>query len=491
LNERRILVVGAGPTGLMLAAELLRHGHRPLLIEKEPTPSTLSRAIVVHARTLEILEIHGLAGQLVEAGVRLGRVNLWAGGQVAVDVSFQDLPTAYPFLLSIPQDQTEALLRQRVLELGGEITSGVELLSFQAHPDFVDVKLSDRELRVDWLVGCDGAHSAVRHGLDLPFQGHAYEEKLVLADLAWEVPLPRDTLSTFFHEDGLLACFPLADPTCPTRFRLIATETDTDVPADLALFRRLIERRTPLPAQIREVRWLARFRIHARQVSRYRAGRVLLAGDAAHIHSPAGGQGMNLGLQDAHNLGWKLARVQEGGPARLLDSYELERHPIAEQVLRATDAATRIGTLTNPVARRLRDSVASLLSRWPLVTDRIVRAVAEVDVAYPSSPIVLQDAAGTGPRAGERPAGLPVDKAHVLLLLQGPALDEAGKRRLRLCEILARQLGPHVVLGTAPSPLGVPADGVAVVRPDGYLGLKLAPADPERLLQWLETTLAI
>jgi 2-polyprenyl-6-methoxyphenol hydroxylase-like FAD-dependent oxidoreductase len=491
LNDSRILVVGAGPTGLMLASELLRHGHRPLLVERERQPSSLSRAIVVHARTLEILEAHGLAARMVEAGARLSRVNLWAGGAVAVDVSFQDLPTAYPFLLSIPQDQTEQILRQRVLELGGEIVSGVELLSFQAHPDGVEVQLSDRQLRVDWLVGCDGAHSAVRHGLGLSFQGHAYEERLVLADLAWDVPLPRDTLSTFFHEEGLLACFPLADPGCATRFRLIATESDTEPPADLDLFRRLIERRSPFPARVSEARWLARFRIHARQVSRYRVGRVLLAGDAAHIHSPAGGQGMNLGLQDAHNLGWKLALVQEGAPDALLDSYELERHPVAGQVLRATDAATRLGTVANPVARRLRDAAVGLLSRWPAVTDRIVRSVAELDVAYAGSPIVLHDAVGTGPRAGERPAGLPVDRAHLVLPLRGPALDEAGRRRLRLCEALAQTLGPRVALAAPPGPLGVPADGVAIVRPDGYLALKLAPADPERLLQWLEGTLGV
>jgi hypothetical protein len=125
------------------------------------------------------------------------------------------------------------------------------------------------------------------------------------------------------------------------------------------------------------------------------------------------------------------------------------------------------------------------------VTDRIVRAVAEIDVAYPSSPLVLHDAVGTGPRAGERPPGLPVGEAHLVLLLRGPALDEPGRRRLRLCEALAQQLGPRVALGTAPGPLGVPADGVAIVRPDGYLGLKLAPADPERMLQWLEGTLGV
>jgi 2-polyprenyl-6-methoxyphenol hydroxylase-like FAD-dependent oxidoreductase len=173
-----VVIAGAGPTGLMLAAELLRHGAKPLIVDRDPAPSPLSRAIVVHARTLEVLEAHGLAEPLVERGVRLERVRMWSGGKVLVDVPFGGLPTRWPFLLSVPQSVTEELLADRVRALGGAIARGVELRSFRQDADGVDVVLSDRTVRTAWLVGCDGAHSTVRHGLGLAFDGHAYEQRL-------------------------------------------------------------------------------------------------------------------------------------------------------------------------------------------------------------------------------------------------------------------------------------------------------------------------
>jgi 2-polyprenyl-6-methoxyphenol hydroxylase-like FAD-dependent oxidoreductase len=483
-----VVVAGAGPTGLMLATELLRHGLRPLVVDRAPAPSPLSRAIVVHARTLEILEAQGLAAPLVDAGVRLRRVHIRSRGRTLVDVGFDDLPTRYPFLLSVPQSATEALLAERVAALGGEVHRGVALEGFEPDEDGVSVQLTAGRVRASWLVGCDGAHSAVRKGLALPFAGHGYEERLVLADVAWDCGLPRDTLSTFL-DDGALACFPLPDD----RWRLIVLRTAAgDALDDEAAWREVVavaQQRSGIAVPPHDPAWVAAFRIHARQVDRLRVGRVLLAGDAAHIHSPLGGQGMNLGLQDAHNLGWKLslAHSQADAPAAVLDSYERERHPVAAQVLRATDAATRLGTSHSRLVRAVVGAVGGAIASVPAVTSRVVRSVAELDVAYPSSPIVRDVGPRTAFRAGDRPAGLPVGLGHVLLPLEGPQITPEGRRRLRLCAALARDAYPgRVEVRAPPEAFGVEGDGVVVVRPDGFVGLRAVPADPVALAEWLE-----
>lgn len=486
-----VVVAGAGPTGLMLAAELLRHGLTPLVVDREPAPSPLSRAIVVHARTLEVLDGHGLADPLVARGVRLVRARIFGETRLLVDVAFGGLPTRWPFLLSVPQCDTEDVLFSRVCALGGAVRRGVAVEGLAQDGDGVDVSLSDGgTVRARWLVGCDGAHSQVRHLLGLAFDGHAYDQRLILGDVVWDTALPRDALTSFVG-DRFLACFPLPNG----RWRLIATrdEAEDEEPVTLATLQALVDARARVSGTdvgaLSDPAWLAAFRIHARQVGRYRLGRVLLAGDAAHIHSPAGGQGMNTGIQDAHNLGWKLALVDRGAPDRLLDSYEAERLPVAAHVLRTTGLGTRIGTVRNPVARAVRDAVAPALAALSLVRDRVTRAVAELDVAYRASPVVVDASPDPGPRAGDPvvrgDSGPPL---HGVALIRGPATDPAGERRLRICAALTaadprlRQIAPLPELEAH-------ADAVAVVRPDGYLGLRLSPADPERLLAWLDLAL--
>ncbi len=499
-----VLIVGAGPAGLTLAILLLQQGVRARVIDRMRRPSPLSRAIGVHARTLESLEPQGVTARLVEAGVRLERVQMWSGGKAAVDVGLSGLPTRYPFVLSIPQSATEEILLERLTALGGEVERGVELQSFTQDAAGISATLSTGPARARWLVGCDGAHSTVRHGLGLSFDGHPYAERLVLGDVRWDTDLPRDRLSVFL-DHGFLACFPLPDGV----WRLIATErhdaSETQVVqtgtaghgqtgAELPLeeLAALAALRSGRPGAMTDPGWLARFHIHARQVPRYRIGRVFLAGDAAHIHSPVGAQGMNTGIQDAINLGWKLAlacRAESGGqpvPELLLDSYHAERHPVAAAVLRATGAATRIGLSRNPLLSAVRGTVAGFVSGLEPVRDRLTKTLAELDVCYTDSPVVRGSGRLPDVGPGERLPVLPPHGGHEMILLQGPRCSAAGRRRLRICAAIGKEAGfavsaaPEVALGEE--------DALLVVRPDGYAGLCLNPADPEALVGWLDLT---
>jgi 2-polyprenyl-6-methoxyphenol hydroxylase-like FAD-dependent oxidoreductase len=472
------LVVGAGPTGLVLAAELARRGRAVRIVDRAPQPSPLSRAIVVHARTLELLEDLGPAHELVAAGMPLRRLQLHTGRRPLTEVSFSDLDTRYPFLLAVPQATTEAVLGRHLAALGVGVERGVRLAGFEADEGGVTAHLDPGgALRCRFLVGCDGAHSTVRHALGIPFDGHPYEERLALCDVRWDTDHPRDTLASFLSDDGFLAAFPLPDD----RWRLIGVRAP-DAPGDdvtLAELQEMVDRRTPRGGRLSDPSWVAAFRIHARQAERYRVGRVFLAGDAAHVHSPAGGQGMNLGIQDAHNLAWKLDLACAGAPDEVLDSYEAERHPIAAATLAGTDLATRVGTTRSRLARAARDAAARWFAGLPPVRRRVTRTLAELDVAYAGSPLVVGD--------GERvPADLGVrGPRHTVVVRQGADPDAAGALRLRACVALLRGWRDRVDVIERPDPRAS-QDAVWVVRPDLYVGFRSEPADPVALLGWLE-----
>lgn len=390
-----VLVVGAGPTGLTLACELARRNTSFRIVDQASEPTRLSKAIGVQARTLEIFEDLGIADETVAAGLKLVGVTMYSGGQAIVRASFDELDTHFPFLLSIPQSDTERILTDLLQRLGGSVERSLELVALQQDERGVITTLRhadgrEERLRVRWVVGCDGAHSATRKLAGLELEGSSYDDRFLLADVRIGWDFPRDRITTFFAESGLLACFPMPGE----RWRLIAT-APPDGPADaheaptLREFQRIVDERSGADGTLVDPAWLARFRIHCRQVEQYRRGRVFLAGDAAHIHSPVGGQGLNTGIQDAHNLAWKLALVAQGaGRPELLDSYHAERHAVGVALLRGTDAATRVATLKHPVVRAIRNRVSSFLSSLEVVQQRITRSVAELDLGYAGSPIV-------------------------------------------------------------------------------------------------------
>jgi 2-polyprenyl-6-methoxyphenol hydroxylase-like FAD-dependent oxidoreductase len=404
-----VLVVGAGPVGLTMGCELRRHGVACRVVDKLVVPTDKSKALGVHARTLECLTFAGIADRFVAAGNKMHGTNAYADGKRVVHVSFDEIVSPYPYVLLLAQNETERLLAERLAELGVAVERGTELTGFTQDDDGVTATLARaggeaETARFAWVVGCDGAHSAVRKQLGLPFEGVPYEEAFALGDLRVDWSVPDDEIHAFLSAEGGIVCFPFGRD---GRWRVIA-ECDAKDPT-VEDFERLLRACGAPAAKLSEPRWLASFRIHRRIVPRYKTARAFLAGDAAHIHSPVGGQGMNTGMQDAINLAWKLGLVDAGAASpRILDSYEAERRPVAAQTLSGTDLATRAFTLRNPVAREIRDRVMTLLSGLEMVQRRVLTTASEIGVGYRSSPIVAErrapvGRATVGKRVGEAP----------------------------------------------------------------------------------------
>ncbi|WP_209443075.1 FAD-dependent monooxygenase [Falsiroseomonas frigidaquae] len=399
-----ILIVGAGPVSLTAAAELARYGLPVRILDRSPRPAETSRAIVVWSRTLELMDRMGCAASFLEAGHRVRGAAIRSGGRVLGCTSFGDIASAYDFALIVPQSDTERLLTAHLRNYGIIVEREVELASFTASDDRVTARLvhadgREEEAETPWLVGCDGAHSAVRHGLGAEFRGATQRDDWVLADVRLEGAgsPPADEITTYLHQDGPLVVFPMRGG----RARLIAAvgEAGPDQPRtepSLADVQALLDHRAGGEVRALDPVWLAAFRINGRKSRDYRVGRVFLAGDAAHIHSPAGGQGMNTGIQDAINLAWKLAMVAKGGatPA-LLDSYSPERSAVGEMVLRNASRMTDMATLSNPAAVAARNAVPHFVLGFHAAQERLALTLSEIEIAYPDSPLSSGRHAGT------------------------------------------------------------------------------------------------
>ena len=485
----QVLVVGAGPTGLVLAAELLARGIRTRIIDKGDGVALQARAIGIHARTLEILDMMGLAERFTERGQVVRHLRFYSRGRCLTSLEFARCGSRFGFLLDLPQDETERLLRARITELGGLVEQGAELTGLAAGGDAVTASMRGgagqaQTITAGYVVGCDGAHSRVRSELGLTFHGHPYPQDWLLADVLLDWDLREDAVHAFFRPDGLPAIF---FPMRGHRWRLtlpFAGNRGGQAPT-LEEIQELTDQRAPRPVTVSDPTWLANFRCHRRSASGCRRGRVLLAGDAVHIHSPAGGQGVNTGVADAHNLGWKLALVASGrAPDALLDSYGTERRPVAEQVVKLTHTLVHYGTMSHPIKRRVRDIVVPALGRSAMIQRRAARRMSQVSVAYPPGPLAHRDRGRGTPRAGQRMPDLQVRAGnrattlhsvlrggrHVLMVpaaSAASALSDPGLRPYR------RDL--DVVTGEVSRPPRIRNDGtgpVVLVRPDGYVAAR-------------------
>ncbi|WP_307872632.1 FAD-dependent monooxygenase [Paractinoplanes ovalisporus] len=371
-----VLIAGAGPTGLTLAAALAARGLGFVLLDQADRGANTSRAAVIHARTLEVLDELGVSAELCRRGIVVPTFTIRDRDRVLLRVPFGGLPTKFPYTLMLPQNDTEQVLAAHLAAAGGEVHWGHRLTGFEhdgSSGEGVTAKVTGpdgtvHEIRARFLAGCDGMHSAVREQSGIGFAGDRYAESFVLADVTMTWPHPRDQVNLFFSPDGLVVVAPLPGD----RYRIVATVDEAPEQPTLADIQRL----PAVAGRVTSVGWSSRFRVHHRLADHYRQGPVFLAGDAAHVHSPAGGQGMNTGIQDAV----ALARALAAGDPASLDAYETARRPVAAQVVATTDRLTRAATVRNPVLRAARNTALSVVGRSPRVQRRLAMNLAELTV---------------------------------------------------------------------------------------------------------------
>jgi 2-polyprenyl-6-methoxyphenol hydroxylase-like FAD-dependent oxidoreductase len=500
-----VLIVGAGPTGLVLALWLRRLGIAVRIIDKEDRPGTTSRALVVHARTLELYRQIGIADQVVRRGLEFTAINLWVRGQHRARADLGDIGrglSPFPFIIVLPQDEHERLLIDELAAAGVEVERRTDLTDFEERQGLIVARLrgpgGETRWEGEYLAGCDGARSRTREIMDVGFPGGTYERVFYVADAALSGPVANGELHVALDDADFLAVFPLAGG----NVRLIGT-----VPLGSEEQRRELGWAdvSPRAAErmqmaVQRVNWFSTYRVHHRVASRWRRGRAFLLGDAAHIHSPVGGQGMNTGIGDAVNLAWKLAAVlNRTAPTALLDSYEPERAAFARRLVATTDRAFTFVTRDGALARRIRTGVVPrLLPRLtprPSIRRLAFRTLSQTQIHYRSSPL-------SSGKAG---------RVHGGDRLPWVALEEGGPDNFAPLASLAWQL--HVYGDASPTlvqaaerhrlPLhrftwhphmhgaGLARDAVYLVRPDGYVALADRRAQGDALERYLGRGVAL
>jgi 2-polyprenyl-6-methoxyphenol hydroxylase-like FAD-dependent oxidoreductase len=536
-SELDALIVGAGPTGLVLATQLQSYGIRFRIIDRLLDRTRESRALGVQARTLELLQTLGLGERLVARGKTSTRLKLHLEGRAVAAVTLGDIgavDTRFPFILFVSQAETEDVLNEYLRASGVVIERGTELVSFEREDDGLQCLLQrddgrQERLHARFLVGCDGAHSAVRKGSGIEFEGGSYPQDFVLGDIEADGPLEPNAINSFARGGGVAMFFPLGRPTTWRVIAMAAGNPAETTPRsssgitselELAELQALVDPPTATAVRLRDPAWLTRFHLHHRQTATYRAGNVFLAGDAAHIHSPVGAQGMNTGIQDAWNLGWKLGLVARGlAHNRLLDTYDAERWPVGQILLRYTDRLFSTFTRVmsgRPLATWARRVVVphvlphAFESRW--LRRMAFSFVSELGIRYRKSPAVAEGTAGLrkGPHPGDRLPDAEVlvngrstylqqalAGPHLALLLCGDSRDWDSRELDRLREQYGRVMAMHDLNATgsdgslvdekghAFARLGVREAAQYLVRPDGYIAFRSAGRTFEQLERYL------
>ncbi len=546
VHDADVLVVGAGPTGLALGIELRRHGVDCRLIDKLDEPANIAKASGIMPRTMEVFEAQGVIDEFLSCGERVnGFVAYGNGGTELVAVDFDTVEAPYPFVLGLEQYQTEALLRKRFEELGGIIERGVELVDLEDTGESVRVCLRDSEgvkrSTVSYVVGCDGAHSTVRHQLELSFHGASYPQDFILGHMRMDWPVPRDHMTVFMTRHGMLFASPVPED---DRWLVVGdlsgaqTELVHDGAPTIDDLQAVLDERAPEGTVASAAKWTSFFRIHHRQVDTYARGRVFVCGDAAHIHTPLGGQGMNTGIQDAFNLGWKLGLVLDGrAQASLLETYDPERRPVGKHVLDSTNEMQVATSWRNPALQKVRNSLAKAAGHLQIVRHAMVAEMGETAYTYRRGPLAHEHIDGGlhlhydarhpgfkdvrafhhGPCAGDRAPDAADEQVRLydhlgstrfkLLLFEGThasdadvadlaqVADDVRERGAGLVDVLV--VTPHASDGrnghvadpeqTIHHEYGARGQCQVLVRPDGYIGYRSQPVDADRLFGYFET----
>ena len=509
-----VLIVGAGPTGLMLANQLARHGVSALIIDRHAGPSLQTRALGVQARTMEIYAQLGIIDQALELGKRATGANLWAGGRQTAHIPIGDIGrelSPYPFLLILGQDDNEQLMGKRLQELGYAVRWNTELVGFTQHADHVAATLkqsdgSTSEVKAAWVAGCDGARSAVRERSSIEFVGAPYEHVFFVADTEMTGPMVPDELNVYLWREGFHLFFPMRGK---DHWRVVGIVLEELRESDELTFEHVIpsvRKEAGAAMNFKACSWFSTYRIHHRRAARFRDRRCFLLGDAAHIHSPVGAQGMNTGLQDAYNLAWKLALVVTGraGDA-LLDSYEAERIPVAKRLLSTTDRAFSLIVSNSRFAGLMRTAVLARLAAFAMRFDRVRKlaflTISQTGIQYRAGALsqTLSGLPAEAPQAGDRfpwmrlklqPDGVSeglfqhLDDTRFTLLVFGQ--PSTAFEATHLGDLLQVHGVPDDAANQAEfARLQIPQPSFYLVRPDGHIGLAGTELDAAAVSRYL------
>ena len=503
-----ILIVGAGPTGLALACQLIRYGVDFVMIDKKETTTPYSKAIGVQARTLEIYEQVGLADKLVNMGIKAGFARMFAGGKVRGEIDFQGLGkgmSPYPYLLLVEQGMHEKMLYEFITSHGKAVRWKNELSSFtqdSSHVTAIVASNGETEtIDARFLIGCDGAKSPVRHSLDLRFEGSTFERMFYVADVRLDWKFGHDALQVFLMRSSLLAFFPMVGE---KQYRIVGTfpEEFSKDEGDV-LYEEIeeqIKKDTDVELDITKVNWFSTYKVHTRHVNKFGKGRCFVAGDAAHIHTPAGAQGMNTGIQDGYNLAWKLAYVlKHGADEKLLSTYNEERLPNAIDLVRTTDRFFNLVASPNPFLVFFRicifPYVANILFRFDAVKRFVFPRIAQIAINYRESSIAKTQG-NFSVKAGDRMPWFEMDGKSIYDFLHKPLFHlvvfSDGKTEARqLLDQLTQEWTDKIdshFFPLAPNisaKFGNSGPFLVILRPDNYIGMISDDFSPETLRQYL------
>lgn len=528
MAKDEVLIVGAGPVGLTMAHELTRHGIKVRIIDKNTIYAKDSRAVAIHARTLEIFEDMGVLSAFLEKGVKVTGINIYSKKKHLIHANYQGFDTPYCFIIDLPQTETELILIQRLEKLGVKVDRNTELNNLEPkdHSIEVMIKSGERTLVPDefaYVVGCDGARSNCRSLGQISFPGSEYPSHWIVFDAKLDWPYDSQEIQLFLHEEGLTAFFPLPHERMRVTCELQPEKEGGDPPAatyELALS--ILQKRIDPDIAINEPQDISPFMIHHRQVTTYRKGHLFLVGDAAHLHSPAGGQGMNTGIQDAYNLAWKLALVMKGeGQPAILDTYNEERHPIAKDVLSITDKVTKMMTIKTAAFSFMRDAAMSFAGSFEKLSNQLFKKFSQLYYSYEPNQILIKGGKDHPPEyvkvGGRAPDHTLMQEGkevrlfelfkgthHTLLLFSG---KKPSKIDLKALTSLHHPLihtyylyrndsdltfcpeKNRCLLDREPSAhthYGINKTTAVLVRPDGYIGYIQYPLNKEDFNQYLK-----
>jgi 2-polyprenyl-6-methoxyphenol hydroxylase-like FAD-dependent oxidoreductase len=505
--RKEVMIVGAGPTGLALACQLIRFGIDFVIIDKNETTTPHSKAIGVQARTLEIYEQIGLADPLISLGNIADKATMFAGGRVRGYIPFRDLGkgmSPYPFLLIVEQGRHEKLLHDFITSHERKINWQTELKSFTQNDSCVTAVIQtngkSETVEAKYLIACDGAKSLIRHSLGLKFEGSTFERMFYVADVNLEWKMGRSGLFVFLMKNNLLAFFTMTED----RFRIVGTFPEEFSKEEGDVLYEEIEEQirhdTDIDFDITRVNWFSTYKVHTRHVEKFSKGRCHLAGDSAHIHTPAGAQGMNTGIQDGHNLAWKLAWVlKHGGRERLLDTYNEERLPNAESLMKTTDRFFNIAANPNPIFAFIRlwifPYIAEFLFSLDIVKRFVFPRISQIAINYRGSSLG-KTIGSFKVNAGDRMPWFEIEGKSIYDFLHEPVFHlvifSDGKGEIPplpddLMKEWERKIDSHFfdLDEKAADVFGTDSAFYLILRPDNYIGLISNDFSPAAVSKYL------